>query len=84
MATLTLHVDENLIKNAEAYSKKLGKSLSEMIADYLADVGREVRNSEPHPKSHEVGFYGSLRGTAEIVGDIVSPLPEEDWEVLRS
>lgn len=82
--TLTLQVDENLIKNAEAHSKKVGKSLSEMIADYLADIGREARSSESHSSSNEAGFYGCLRGTAEIVGDIVSPLPEEDWEVLRS
>ncbi len=27
--------------------------------------------------------YGCMRGTIEIVGDIVEPLAAEDWEVLR-
>ena len=34
-----------------------------------------------HPKRE----LGSMRGTARIVGDIVSPASDEDdWEVLRS
>lgn len=26
--------------------------------------------------------FGSMKGSIRITGDIVSPLPEEDWEVL--
>ena len=27
--------------------------------------------------------FGSMKGSIRIKGDIVSPLPEEDWEVLK-
>jgi plasmid stability protein len=37
---------------------------------------------QPEPKKSSL--FGCMRGTAEIVGDIVSPLPEQDWEVFRS
>ncbi len=28
-------------------------------------------------------LFGAMKGTIEICGDIVSPLPEEDWEALK-
>ena len=37
----------------------------------------------PPPEPAKDSPFGCMRGTAEIVGDIVSPLSEEDWEVLR-
>ena len=37
----------------------------------------------PPPVPRTKSLFGSMRGTAEVVGDIVSPLPEGDWEVLR-
>ena len=37
----------------------------------------------PPPQSLRKSGFGCMRGTAEIVGDIVAPLPPEDWEVLR-
>ena len=40
MRTLVLQLDEELIRHAEVYSAKTGKSLSELVADYL-DVFRE-------------------------------------------
>jgi len=40
MRTLVLQLDEELIRHAEVYSAKAGKSLSELVADYL-DVFRE-------------------------------------------
>lgn len=36
----------------------------------------------PPPKAAESAF-GAMRGTAEELGDIVEPLPEEEWEALR-
>lgn len=36
----------------------------------------------PAPKLEESAF-GAMRGTAEELADIVEPLPEEEWEVLR-
>jgi prevent-host-death family protein len=37
----------------------------------------------PRPEPSEVGAYGCMAGTAEQVGDIVEPLPVDDWEALR-
>lgn len=36
----------------------------------------------PEPEPDRTGF-GSMRGTAEEIADIVEPLPEQDWEALR-
>ncbi len=36
----------------------------------------------PAPKPAKSGF-GCMRGTIEILGDIVEPLGSEDWEALR-
>ena len=36
----------------------------------------------PEPVLDQSAF-GCMRGTVEEIGDIVEPLPEEDWEVLR-
>ncbi len=38
----------------------------------------------PSPVRGSSDWMGSMRGTIEIVGDIVSPVMEEgDWEALR-
>jgi prevent-host-death family protein len=38
----------------------------------------------PSPKAGSKNWIGSMKGTFEILGDIVSPAnDEEDWEVLR-
>lgn len=37
----------------------------------------------PPPEPAKEGRFGCMRGTAEILGDIVSPLPDQGWEVLR-
>ncbi len=36
----------------------------------------------PPPPPETKGAFGSMRGTAEEIGDIVQPLGEEDWEAL--
>jgi len=38
----------------------------------------------PPPPRPEKGIFGCMRDTITVHGDIISPLPEEDWEVLRS
>lgn len=35
----------------------------------------------PEPKSRSL--FGSMKGTAEVLGDIVSPMSDQDWEALR-
>ena len=42
-----------------------------------------VVTSPPPPPKRKKSF-GCMKGTIVIEGDIVSPLPEEDWKVLRS
>lgn len=37
----------------------------------------------PPPKPTGRTTFGCMRGTAEEVGDILAPLPPEDWEALR-
>ena len=36
----------------------------------------------PPPKVKDSGF-GCMKGTIEVVGDIVEPVPAEDWEAPR-
>jgi prevent-host-death family protein len=38
----------------------------------------------PQPAHHDDGWMGSRRGTATILGDVVSPIGNDDWEVLGS
>lgn len=78
MAALTIQLDDHLLHQAEAYSQKTGRSLAEIVADYLAAF---VDQGAAAPRK---SLFGSMRGTAEIVGDIVGPLPAEDWDALRS
>ena len=48
-----------------------GKPIAEVIPPSLASVGES--------------WLGGMRGTASIVGDLVSPASEnDDWEALRS
>jgi prevent-host-death family protein len=38
----------------------------------------------PAPQPSQADWIGSMKGTIEILGDIISPASDEqDWEVLR-
>ena len=37
----------------------------------------------PPPETAETSAFGCMRGTTRQLGDIVAPVAEEDWEVLR-
>jgi prevent-host-death family protein len=37
----------------------------------------------PPPEPPEGRTFGCMAGTVEILGDIVEPLGEEDWEVFQ-
>lgn len=37
----------------------------------------------PPPEPPKKSAFGCMAGTAKILGDIVEPLGEEDWEVYR-
>ena len=38
----------------------------------------------PPPPYSEKNIFGCMRESITVHGDIISPLPKEDWEVLRS
>lgn len=37
----------------------------------------------PPPEKPKASGFGCMQGTMEIVGDLIAPLPAEDWEVWR-
>jgi len=37
----------------------------------------------PAPPAPRASRFGCMAGTAKEVGDLLEPLPEEDWEALR-
>ena len=49
--TLTLWLDDEIIKQAQSYAKKSGKSISQVVADYfsLLDAKPEIETSEFTP-----------------------------------
>lgn len=57
-AKLTLRMDERLIKQAKAYAKQSGKSVSRLVADFFA-----LLNQEPEEDSSRISpIVKSLRG----------------------
>lgn len=57
-AKLTLRMDERLIKQAKAYAKQSGKSVSRLVADFFA-----LLNPEPEEESSKISpIVKSLRG----------------------
>ena len=58
---LTLWLDEQLVKQAEQHAKQAGRSISEMVADYLsAIVSAEPQPSKLAPKVAQL--MGALEG----------------------
>ncbi len=46
--------------------------------------GVPVAQLTPVPRSEETDWNGALRGSGEILGDLVAPVVEaEEWETLR-
>jgi hypothetical protein len=69
LADLTLKIDRELIERAEAFSRKTGRSVSDLIAEYLQKLPESSR--EPAPTTPIVS---SLRGVLRESG-----LTEEDY-----
>jgi prevent-host-death family protein len=59
--------------------KKTGEPL--LITKRGKPVAQLIPPPPPEPPKKDT--YGCMAGTAEILGDIVEPLGEEDWEVFR-
>ncbi len=69
LADLKIRVEQELLERAEAFSRKTGRSVSEIISDYLQ------RLPEPSEKpAHGAPIVKSLRGALRGSG-----LTEEDY-----
>jgi hypothetical protein len=69
---LTLTVEKTIIEKAKSYAKNTGRSLSELIENYLAIITREDSSSELSPT------------LTKIVGAVKLPEDFNDKEELRS
>jgi Family of unknown function (DUF6364) len=67
---LTLRIDEELIERAKSHARQSGKSVSQLVSDYLQMLP-QPRQTRPRPLTPLVG---SLRGV--LAG---SGLDEEDY-----
>ena len=68
---LTLTVEKSIIERAKSYAKNTGRSLSELIENYLENITQENNNSELSPK------------LSKLVGSVNLPDDFDDKEELR-
>lgn len=69
---LTLTVEKSIIQRAKSYAKNTGRSLSELIENYLAKITEEESTTELSPR------------LKKIVGVVQLPEDFNDKEELRS
>lgn len=69
---LTLTVNKSVIERAKLYAKSTGRSLSEIIENYLETITKETSNNELSPK------------LKKIVGVVNLPEDYDEKEELRS
>jgi hypothetical protein len=51
---LTLTVEKSVIERAKSYAKNTGRSLSEIIENYLTTITKESTNNELSPKLKKI------------------------------
>ena len=64
---LTLTIEETVIKNAKKYARKSGRSLSDIIENYLKSISKK---EEPLSKNKSTPLVSSLRGSFRISEDV--------------
>lgn len=69
---LTLTVEKTVIERAKSYAKKTGRSLSELIENYLETITEENNNSDLSPKLQK------------LVGSVKLPADFDEKKELRS
>ena len=69
---LTLTVEKSIIERAKTYAKNTGRSLSEIIENYLATITQEATKNDLSPK------------LKKIVGAVNLPKDFDEKEALRS
>ena len=71
-AKLTLTVEKEVIDRAKSYAKKTGRSLSEIIENYLTTITDDSENNTLSPK------------LKKIIGMVKLPDDFDENEVLRT
>jgi Family of unknown function (DUF6364) len=61
---LTLRIDEDLIERAKAYSKTAGKSVSQLVADYLALLPQRSTGKPGRLTPNVQALRGLMRGAS--------------------
>jgi hypothetical protein len=59
---LTLRLDEELIAEAKSYAGRVGKSVSQIVADYFRVLAAEKRGGEPSSAPITESLHGLLKG----------------------
>jgi hypothetical protein len=68
-AKLTLRLDQHLIERAKAYSKESGKSVSQLVADYLALLPQRPGGNPGRCTPIVRSLRGLLRGADVDIAD---------------
>ncbi len=76
-AKLTLRLDAELIQLAKSYSRKTGKSLSQIVADYFARLTTVPTEDEAATTPLVRSLRGSLRSAEVDEGDYRRHLEEK-------
>lgn len=74
---LTLRMDEDVIRGAKVYSARVGKSVSQLVEDYLAVLSREVEPMQESWPPAVKSLYGALAGTGASEQDWYAHLEEK-------
>jgi len=76
-AKLTLRLDDQLIRKAKDYSRRSGKSVSRLVADYfsLIESDEEIPGTEITPRVRSL--IGALKGTGVTEEDYHRYLEEK-------
>jgi formiminotetrahydrofolate cyclodeaminase len=69
---LTLTVEKTLIEKAKLYAKKTGRSLSELIENYLENITQDYSDEEISPKLQK------------LIGSVKLPPDFDEEKELRS
>jgi formiminotetrahydrofolate cyclodeaminase len=69
---LTLTIEKSIIERAKSYAKNNGKSLSELIENYLDTITKESGETKPSPK------------LKKLVGVVKLPKNFDEEKELRS
>ena len=69
---LTLTVEKSVVERAKSYAKKTGRSLSELIGNYLENITEESDDTDLSPK------------LSKLVGAVQLPADFDEEAELRS